>query len=241
MASDLVNDRTATFFKTLLRNDTADYLAGVATWADSIRYTKWGHFTGIFHFIDAKDSPPAYCGVDLERDCKEAGCIVTAIRNYTTRLMDAALPAWDHAQSAKFVVHFLGDIHQPLHDEDVARGGNGIYVQFGGRNLSLHHVWDSELPEAVAPAPKKTSYPAARAWATRLGKNIVAGGKWASVRGEWLAGMDLGDPIASSLAWAREGNGYVCTHGKKRDYLPSISPPPTPLLEVSGFPLRKPC
>ncbi len=53
--------------------DTGDYLAGVATWADSIRYTKWGHFTGPFHFIDAKDTPPLNCSVDYERGLQKRG------------------------------------------------------------------------------------------------------------------------------------------------------------------------
>lgn len=77
VAQQFVAPKTETYFKTLLRNDTDSYLAGIATWADSIRYTKWGHFTGVFHFIDAKDSPPKSCNVDLKRDCKAEGCIVT--------------------------------------------------------------------------------------------------------------------------------------------------------------------
>ncbi|KLU82929.1 nuclease PA3 [Magnaporthiopsis poae ATCC 64411] len=46
VAQDFVSAPTEAYLKTLLRNDTDSYLAGVATWADSIRYTKWGHFTG---------------------------------------------------------------------------------------------------------------------------------------------------------------------------------------------------
>lgn len=39
VASNFVQEETATYFKDLLRNDTEHYLAGVATWADTIRYT----------------------------------------------------------------------------------------------------------------------------------------------------------------------------------------------------------
>jgi hypothetical protein len=136
IASNFVNDQTTAYFQELLRNDTAHYLAGVATWADSIRYTKWGRFSKNFHFIDAKDDPPTYCGVDFERDCKADGCVVSSLQNYTSQLLDAELWPWRRSQAAKFVIHFVGDIHQPLHAEDVARGGNGIHVNWEGHEFN---------------------------------------------------------------------------------------------------------
>ncbi|EFX02221.1 nuclease s1 [Grosmannia clavigera kw1407] len=215
LASDFVPADTATYFQTLLHNQTADYLAGVATWADSIRYTKWGHFTGPFHFIDAKDSPPERCDVDMERDCKAAGCIVTALQNYTARLIDSAasssLSPLDREQAAKFVVHFVGDIHQPLHAEDVARGGNGIRVTFDGAHLNLHHVWDTSIAEKLVGGVRRQPYAAARRWADVLAESI-RGGAFHDESEHWLNGLDLADPAATALAWARESNGYVCSH-----------------------------
>lgn len=221
IASDFVSPDTASFFQTLLRNTSSDYLAGVATWADSIRYTKWGHFTGPFHFIDAKDSPPHNCSVDFERDCKEEGCVITAIANYTTRLLDPKLPAWERAQAAKFVIHFVGDIHQPLHTEDVAKGGNGIHVLFNGVELNLHHVWDSSIPEKIVGGVRKQPYPEARRWASKLSKDIQTG-NFKAQRQKWLAGVDLQDPKETSMGWAREANTLVCSHG---EYLPPQSEP----------------
>ncbi|OIW31395.1 nuclease S1 [Coniochaeta ligniaria NRRL 30616] len=211
IASDFVLPETASYFQTLLRNDSSSYLAGVATWADSIRYTKWGHFTGIFHFIDAKDSPPSSCTVDFERDCKEEGCVVTAIANYTSRLLDPGLPAWERAQAAKFVVHFVGDIHQPLHTEDVARGGNGISVRFDGTQLNLHHVWDSSIAEKIVGGVRRAPYAEARRWADELSQGIRTG-KFEALRGEWLDGVRLEESQEMALAWAREGNAFVCSH-----------------------------
>lgn len=189
-------------------------MANVATWADSIRYTKWGHFTGVFHFIDAKDSPPHNCNVDMERDCKAEGCVVTAIQNYTSQTMNMSLPAWRRAQAAKFVIHFIGDIHQPLHDEDVSRGGNGIHVLWQGAELNLHHVWDSSIAEKLVGGVKRKPYPEAKAWADELTAKIATG----SYQGEaksWVEGMVLADPISTALGWAREGNAFVCSHGKQ--------------------------
>ncbi|KAJ9133471.1 Nuclease S1 [Coniochaeta hoffmannii] len=211
IASDFVSPKTASYFQTLLRNDSSSYLAGVATWADSIRYTKWGRFTGPFHFIDAHDSPPSNCTVDFDRDCKEEGCVVTAIGNYTARLLDPALPAWERAQAAKFVVHFVGDIHQPLHTEDVARGGNGIRVRFEGVELNLHHVWDSSIAEKIVGGVRRAPYAEARRWADELG-GWIREGKYEALKGDWLEGVKLGEPKEMAMAWAREGNALVCSH-----------------------------
>jgi len=210
-----VSDNTAVYFQGLLRNDSTDYLAGIATWADTIRYTKWGHYTGVFHFIDAKDDPPHSCSVDLERDCKPEGCVVSAIQNYTTRVMDTTLPAWERNQAARFVVHFIGDIHQPLHDEDVSRGGNGIHVRFDGVELNLHHVWDSSIAEKIVGGVRRKPYDEAKAWAAVL-TNEILWGKFKAASLDWTAGMDLGDPTNTALLWAREGNSYVCSHGTCR-------------------------
>ena len=213
IASDFVSPKTASYFQTLLRNDSSSYLAGVATWADSIRYTKWGRFTGPFHFIDAHDSPPHNCTVDFDRDCKEEGCVVTAIGNYTARLLDARLPAWERAQAAKFVVHFVGDIHQPLHTEDVARGGNGIRVRFEGVELNLHHVWDSSIAEKIVGGVRRAPYAEARRWADELGGRIREG-EYEALRGSWLEGVKLAGSQEMAIAWAREGNAFVCSHGE---------------------------
>jgi hypothetical protein len=82
IATNFVQSETKAFFQGILHNETTSYLAGVATWADSFRYTAAGRFSAPFHFIDAEDSPPSSCGVKLSRDCGEKGCVVSAIQNY---------------------------------------------------------------------------------------------------------------------------------------------------------------
>ncbi|KAI1329919.1 putative nuclease S1 precursor [Xylariaceae sp. FL0255] len=211
IASNFVQDNTATYFQNLLRNDTEHYLAGVATWADSIRYTKWGRFTKNFHFIDAKDDPPTYCGVDFERDCKEDGCVVSSIQNYTSQLLDGDLFAWRRMQAAKFVIHFVGDIHQPLHTEDVARGGNGIHVMWEGKEFNLHHVWDSSIAEKMLGGIHRKPYDAAYRWAEELTSEIKTG-KFATISPSWLNGITFDDPINTTMIWASESNSYVCSH-----------------------------
>jgi len=50
------------------------------------------------------------------------------------------------SDALKFLVHFVGDIHQPLHTEGFAAGANGILVTFMGRKTNLHAVWDVWIP-----------------------------------------------------------------------------------------------
>ena len=225
VATNFVKPETASYFQELLRNDTEHYLAGVATWADSIRYTKWGRFTKNFHFIDAKDDPPTQCGVDLARDCKPEGCVVTSIQNYTSQVLGEDgdgedLPAWRRAQAAKFVIHFIGDIHQPLHAENVERGGNGIYVKLDGRELNLHHVWDTAIAEKfLGGRVRRRPYDAGHAWAADLAAEI-RDGKFAALSSSWVEGIDLDDPIATSMVWANESNAFVCSNGESFFFTP---------------------
>ncbi|KAI0119540.1 S1/P1 nuclease [Daldinia grandis] len=211
IATNLVKDDTTAFFQNILRNDTEHYLAGVATWADSIRYTKWGRFSKNFHFIDAKDTPPTYCGVDFERDCKQDGCVVSSIQNYTSQLLDTGLWPSRRNQAAKFVIHFVGDIHQPLHVENVAYGGNGIHVKWESSELNLHHVWDTSIAEKMLGGIHRKPYVAGFAWAANLTHQIRSG-KYEAASKLWNDGLSFDDPIKTAMGWANESNAIVCSH-----------------------------
>jgi S1/P1 Nuclease len=84
IATNFVKAETKTWAQGILSDNTTSYLANVATWADTFRYTKGGTFSAPFHYIDAMDSPPSSCSVDFDRDCGTGGCIVTAITNYVS-------------------------------------------------------------------------------------------------------------------------------------------------------------
>lgn len=177
-----------------------------------MRYTRWGRFTKNFHFIDAHDDPPENCNVDFERDCKESGCVISALANYTEQAIDPSLPAWRREQAAKFVIHFVGDLHQPLHNEDVALGGNRIHVQWDGRSYNLHHVWDTSIAEKLIGGLHGKPYPLAKRWAGELVEEIQDG-KFAGEKDVWLKDLVFDDATSTAMAWSRECNAYVCTHG----------------------------
>jgi hypothetical protein len=207
IAQSLVSNKTASFAKTLLNDSSTAYLANVATWADSYRYTAEGAFSSPLHYIDALDDPPASCDVDYARDCPEEGCIVSAIANYTSRVTLTNVSFVERQKALKWVVHFLGDVHQPLHVENLEIGGNGINVTFEGAATNLHHIWDSNMPEKLIGGYALED---ARNWAGEL-VGAITTGKYANASAGWLDGMDITDPVASAMVWARDANAYVCS------------------------------
>jgi len=206
-ASNFVAPGTKTFFQNLLNDTTTSYLASVASWADSYRYTKGGAFSEPYHFIDAKDTPPGSCGVNYTRDCDSKGCVVSAITNYTARISDASLSEEERYIAAKFIIHFVGDIHQPLHDENLDLGGNEIPVNFSSIPTNLHAIWDTNMPEKLIGGYSLTL---AHSWATTLTASIQ-GGTYKSEAASWLDDIDITDPKSTSLKWAEEANKYVCS------------------------------
>jgi hypothetical protein len=78
---------------------------------------------------------------------------VAKIEEFTRVLTDKSKSRDERAEALKFIVHFVGDIHQPLHTVKGFAGGNGIHVSFlnssrcGRYKCNLHGVWDSELIE----------------------------------------------------------------------------------------------
>lgn len=125
----------------LLSEEREPTLAGVANWADEVKNRQ----TASLHFINF---PRTDCHYTPERDCPTGRCIVAAIEKYKEKLLAPSLPKEERAEALKYLVHFVGDIHQPLHagyQDD--KGGNTYQVQFHGKGSNLHKVWDSQLIE----------------------------------------------------------------------------------------------
>jgi hypothetical protein len=140
-------------------------LADVSSWAD--QYIEGNAQTALWHYVNfVPFDAPAY---DRGRDCPLQPGVAAGSRNDTwrdcavdrilysqARLADTTLDRADRAVALKFLVHFVGDLHQPFHALGVERGGNGILVSlFGTENCgtdparpvpcNLHGVWDSAL------------------------------------------------------------------------------------------------
>jgi len=87
----------------------------VAPWADTIKRTAEYGWTSPLHYIDAEDGPPHDCSVNLKRDCPDGKCVVVAISNFSSILADESNDLHDRVDALKFITHFIGDVHQPLH------------------------------------------------------------------------------------------------------------------------------
>lgn len=127
-------------------------LASVASWADDERTRN--RATARWHFVDIPLAEQRY---DPARDCAagpEGDCILAAIDRERAVVACAAAPAEQRQRALKFLVHFLGDLHQPLHALHEERGGNGVTVTIVTRegvngsepfNTNLHAAWDEGL------------------------------------------------------------------------------------------------
>lgn len=189
-------------------DDTSDsYLANIASWADSYRATAAGKWSSSFHYIDAEDDPPTNCNIDYDRDCGDTGCSVSAIANYTRRVGDGRLSAANTAEALKFLVHLLGDITQPLHDEAYEVGANDVAVTFQGYSDNLHSDWDTYIPETLVGGYSLSD---ALDWATNLTKEIKSG-DYASVAASWVDGDEVDKALDTATSWASDANSYVCT------------------------------
>lgn len=129
----------------LLAGEAEPSLAGIANWADELRDSDpgLGRRSTSWHYVNLADDG---CQYEPTRDCRNGNCLVEAIRTQTAILSDPRKPREQRLQALKFVVHFVGDAHQPLHSGYARdRGGNDVQVNFNGKGTNLHSLWDRQL------------------------------------------------------------------------------------------------
>jgi hypothetical protein len=180
-------------------------LASVASWADDVRPERPETYN--WHFADIPLQSEKYSEA---RDCKpnaqKGDCIVKELVRLKNDLRCTTGDA--QAEALKFAVHFLGDIHQPLHTVDDMAGGNELQLEIFMRGMTtctdkntckpvrmptnFHSAWDSGLIN-------KTTWNWG-AYVTRLE------GGWLKSAEANRAGIDAGTPEE----WANE------THSKAR-------------------------
>jgi hypothetical protein len=141
---------TRALVEDLLKEDSASGFAKVCVWADVIRSDPAYDRAKPHHYVNV---PAGAAGIDLARDCPpERSCIIRAIAMHIGTLRQPKASAADKGQALKFLVHFIGDVHQPLHaGRAVDRGGTAIKVRFLGEETSLHAVWDGGLIASLGP------------------------------------------------------------------------------------------
>ena len=132
-----------------LRQGERGTFAESCTWADDVRPDR--PETSAYHFVNI---PAGSAGVDLARDCSDprTRCVVWAIKRYAELLARPGGTAQERLEALKFLSHFVGDLHQPLHAGRLADlGGNRVRVSFFGdagdprSPMQLHRVWDNSI------------------------------------------------------------------------------------------------
>ena len=137
-------------------NSTTDLMVDASTWPDDVRGQRKN---GSWHYIDipreAKKGPLGpYCGAD--------SCVTEVIKAQTAVLQDKSADPLKRAEALRYIIHFVGDLHQPMHGVDNNdHGGNCVPVQYlrvaPRLNLrwpqnhdyspNLHGIWDTEVLE----------------------------------------------------------------------------------------------
>ncbi|HWW76745.1 MAG TPA: S1/P1 nuclease [Pyrinomonadaceae bacterium] len=131
----------------------ADQLACVATWADPpVKDER--PYTANWHFVDIPINPnnlPQHVAYDAARDCREdperGDCLILAADRMEHVLGNENEQACARAEALKFIVHLIGDLHQPLHgaERNKDRGGNDVRVWWNDSPTNLHSLWDTGL------------------------------------------------------------------------------------------------
>lgn len=127
----------------------ANALAVVSTWADETR-NQTG--TAAWHYIDlaVQDSES-----DIPKRCPQDNCAPARIRLFAAQLASHRADArWSDLDALRFLVHFVGDVHQPLHDiSDADLGGNCEKLEPPvGKAKNLHALWDGEIVNEINPS-----------------------------------------------------------------------------------------
>ncbi len=180
----------------LLAGEPEPSLGGVSAWADRLRDTdaQRSKETSRWHYVNF---PAGQCAYDAARDCPGGNCVVGAIQAQRVALRDRSRPLAERRDALKFLVHFVGDVHQPLHASNRKdKGGNEFQISLrtdlkpeayamkhyanGVMGTNLHAVWDyyilgSAGLGASTYAERLASAPLAR---SRIGKGLDPGA-WA--------------------------------------------------------------
>ncbi|KAL8732219.1 MAG: hypothetical protein Q9166_002967 [cf. Caloplaca sp. 2 TL-2023] len=191
IADHYLTAQARTYVSSLLGSGVT--MSSVASWADDYRYTTAGRFSSPFHYIGE--------------------CIVSAIANYTQRVNDRRYTVANCKQALEFLIHIIGDITQPLHNEAKAIGGNQIPVLWDGEQTNLHATWDTQMVEKDA-----GGYGAAviTSFSNKL-ITAIDSGTYASQKASWISCTDIKTASACALSWAQDANKINCAYVLKVD------------------------
>jgi hypothetical protein len=146
IAVDRLTPVTRTEVASLLGGDARSKMEEASTWADYIRLTR--PETAPWHYVNIELADGAYRPAT---QCPADNCVVAQIQKDVRILSNHQLTPAVRAEALRFLIHFVGDLHQPLHCSDNHdRGGNEVAVLIGAEQTNLHAVWDNDVVAALA-------------------------------------------------------------------------------------------
>ncbi len=185
----------------------ATTIEGASIWADCIKSLKNADGKARFgyaynwHFQDVNICQP----FTLEEACKDGNCVSAQITRDVALLKAKRTPEKERVQALVFLIHFVGDLHQPLHaGEKNDKGGNDVAAAYGiysPKRFNLHSIWDGTLAErAITTGPSIV-----RRYPIAVRARIAAGDVTDWSRESWQVAHDSvyasalgGDPCAPS-------------------------------------------
>lgn len=123
-----------------------------SVWADCVKYDERFNYTADWHYQNVNVCKP----FDLKAPCRDGNCVSAQIERNARLLADVSLPRRERIMALVFLIHFVGDLSQPMHAGDRGdKGGNDLKINYGliGGRTNLHGVWDGWLPERALTTP----------------------------------------------------------------------------------------
>jgi hypothetical protein len=164
-----------------------------SVWPDCIRgLGERFSYSGPWHYQNVDICRP----FDLKPACRDGNCVSAQIERQVKLLQNRTVPDREKVAALAFLIHFVGDLHMPLHAGDRGdRGGNDVKAAYGVYRtswLNLHSIWDTPLAERAASTPPsliRDYTPAERA-------TIAAGGVEDWSREAWSVSRDVAYALA---------------------------------------------
>lgn len=142
IAEEMLTENAQKSVKRILGEES---LADVSNWMDQVRFHPRFAHTATWHYC------PIPMGMTYESiEKQEGGDVIWALEKTIGELKKGGLTPEQEAVNLKFLIHMVGDVHQPLHvgkDED--RGGTDVKVNWFGEATNLHSVWDNKMIEST--------------------------------------------------------------------------------------------
>ena len=142
IAEKYLTQKSLNQVKAILKGDS---LAKVANWPDEIRSEPQTYSnTYVWHYTEWKDNTDDHAETQL------TGLLLTYIKFHLDVLRNETSKPEDKVFSLKFIIHLVGDLHQPFHvGNGTDNGGNKCKIVFFDKQTNLHRVWDEDMIDST--------------------------------------------------------------------------------------------